>query len=53
MKRVAPIKFAYVYLDDATSGERTEMAYARIFRQAWKNIVDKESTEKYSERVYE
>lgn len=53
MKKIAPITFTYVYLDNATSTERTEMAYARIFRQAWKSIVDKQSTQKYSERAYE
>ena len=53
MKKVAPIIFSFVYLDSATSEERSEMAYARIFRQAWKNIVDKQSTQKYSESAYE
>lgn len=50
MKKVAPITFSFVYLDNLTSQERTEQTYARLFRQAWQNIVDKQSTQKYTER---
>ncbi len=53
MKKIAPITFSFVYLGNLTSQERTDQAYARIFRQAWKSIVDKQSTQKYSERAYE
>lgn len=53
MKKITPITFSFVYLDNSTSRERTDQAYARIFRQAWKNIVDNQSTQKYSERAYE
>ncbi len=49
MKRVAPITFEFVYLSDKESEERTARAYARIFRQAWANVIDKQSTEKYIE----
>lgn len=50
MKKIAPITFAFVHLDTETSSERTDQAYARLFRQAWQNIVDKQSTQKYTER---
>ena len=50
MKKIAPITFAYVYLEKDASEERTDMAYARLFRQAWQNMLDKQSTQKYTER---
>lgn len=53
MNKIRPINFEFVHLDNKMSQERTDQAYARLFRQAWKNIVDKQSTQKYSERVYE
>jgi len=53
MNKIRPIEFEFVYLDNKASQERTDQAYTRIFRQAWKQIIDNQSTQKYSERIYE
>lgn len=53
MKTIAPITLTFEYLDTDKSEARCDAAYARIFRQAWKQIVDKESTQKYTESTYD
>jgi len=53
MRGITPISFRFVYVDKPESPERLSDAYRRIFTQAWKNIVDKQSTTKYSENTYD
>lgn len=53
MRGITPITFSFVYLDKPDSKRRLADAYARIFRQAWKNIIDKQSTQKYTRNKYD
>ncbi len=48
MRGITPISFSFVYMDKPESPDRLSDAYRGIFIQAWKNIVDKQSTAKYS-----
>ncbi len=48
MRGVTPITFSFVYCDKPESPRRLADAYRRIFTHTWKNILDKQSTTKYS-----
>lgn len=53
MRGITPITFSFVYSDTPDSSRRLADVYRRIFSQAWKNILDKQSTQKYTETTYE
>lgn len=53
MRGITPITFSFVYSDKPESPRRIADAYRRIFAQAWKNMLDKQSTSKYSESTYD
>lgn len=53
MRKVTPIKFSFVYLNTDKSKSRLADAYRRIFTKAWKNLLDKQSTQKYTDNNYD
>lgn len=53
MRKITPITFDFLYLDTQESKERLSDAYRRIFRTAWKNLVDKQNIPKYTKDQYD
>gem|GEM_PF-3140318 len=52
MKKVTPISFSFDYQGGDESEERCSRAYSRIFRAAWKKLIDTDSTQKYTDEKY-
>ncbi len=49
MKKIAPITFGFVYVDQEESQPKLRTAYSRIFALARQRIIDKKSTQKYTQ----
>lgn len=46
MRKIAPLKFEFVYIDAPDSKERLKRAYGRIFAIARQNIINRRILEK-------
>lgn len=49
MNKISPPKFVFEEMSPSDfDNRRIDMVYNRLFKEAWKRILDKQNTEKYT-----